>query len=738
MAIHFRNRKGAPSRVAVAVFFLSLVVSWPLLAASPLEITVTDSEGNAIPGAVVSLVGTGLEAVTDGEGVARFEEVAAGTYEAVVRLPGFLSNRSDIQVTEGAPVRVSVSLSEALHFSESVTVTPTGRDTFESYQPATVLGGEDLQQRLGSTLGATLSSEPGVNVRSFGSGNQRPVIRGLDNDRVLILENGSRTGDLSSQSADHGVNLDPATAGSIEVVRGPATLLYGSSAIGGVVNLVSDEIPTKPVNDVHGSVTAQGATADENGGISGDVSLGNGRFAVRFNGSAQRTSDYETPDPDLETVPNTFSRSKSGGGAFSFTGPEGYAGASYQYVTSRYGVPFVEEGETTLNPRRHRLDFRGERRAIDSFIDGIKFQGAYRDYAHDEIEGSGEIATSFENETWEGELFLHHRPAGRLQGTWGLWLLDRDYSSAGEEALAPPTSQRSLAGFLYEELEFRHVSLQFGGRLDHTTFDPDGAAVDRPDLPARDFTEFSGSVGVLGYLREAHDLTLAVNFARAARNPSLEELYNLGPHAGNFAFEIGDPDLPTEVGYGFDVSLRYRGSRLVAEGTGFLNRIDQFIFPFQTGEVEDDLPVIHFISADSELRGLEAHVDVGLTPNLWLILGGDTVRGEVRDGGGPLPRIPPYRLWGGLRYETNGFHLEGEVKNVGEQTRVYGAETPTDGYTTVNLHGSYQLITGSTVHTFTVRLDNATDELYRNHLSYIKDLTPEMGRSLKVVYGLRF
>jgi iron complex outermembrane receptor protein len=712
------------------------VTASPLLAASLVEVTVTDAAGASIPGAVVSLLGTGFEAVTDGAGVARFDAVAAGSYDLVVRLPGFQSNRSDITVAEGTPLRVSVSLSEALHFSESVTVTPTGRDTFESYQPATVLGSEDLQQKLGPSLGATLASEPGVNVRSFGAGNQRPVIRGLDNDRVLILENGIRTGDLSSQSADHGVNLDPATAGSIEVVRGPATLLYGSSAIGGVVNLVSEEIPTKPVNDVHGSVTVQGATADENGGIAGNVSVGNGRLAVRFNGSAQRTSDYKTPDENLETVPNSFSRSKSGGGAFSFTGQDGFAGASYQYVTSRYGVPFVEEGETTLNPRRHRLDFRGERRNLDSFIEGVKFQGAFRDYAHDEIEGSGAIATSFENQTWEGQLFLQHRPAGPLQGTFGVWLLDRDYSSAGEEALAPPTTQSSVAGFLYEELTFRHLSLQFGGRLDHTAFNPDGAAVERDDVIDRDFTEFSGSVGALGYLRD--DLTLAVNFARAARNPSLEELYNLGPHAGNFAFEIGDPNLPTEVGYGFDVSLRYRSPRFVAEGTGFLNRIDNFIFPFQTGEIEDDLPVINFVSADSELRGFEAHVDAGITPDVWLIFGGDTVLGKLRDGGGPLPRIPPYRLWAGLRFESKGFHLEGEVKNVGEQTRVYGAETPTDGYTVLNFHGSYQLTTGKTVHTFTVRLDNAADELYRNHLSYIKDLTPEIGRSLKAVYGLRF
>ena len=178
---------------------------------------------------------------------------------------------------------------------------------------------------------------------------------------------------------------------------------------------------------------------------------------------------------------------------------------------------------------------------------------------------------------------------------------------------------------------------------------------------------------MLGYLRD--DLTLALNLARAARNPSLEELYNLGPHVGNFAFEIGDPTLPTEVAYGADLSLRYRGSRLVGDATVFVNSIDDFIFPFQTGEVEEDLPVVNFTSADSRFTGFEAHVDAGLTDKLWLVLGGDAVRGELRADGGALPRIPPYRLWAGLRFEHKGVHVEGEVKNVGKQTRVYGAET---------------------------------------------------------------
>jgi iron complex outermembrane receptor protein len=398
--------------------------------------------------------------------------------------------------------------------------------------------------------------------------------------------------------------------------------------------------------------------------------------------------------------------------------------------SAAHRVPCGDQGRTRER-KRHCQDSGGL-----PLASGINFQGGFRDYKHDEIEGSGEIATSFKNRVTEGNLYLNHRAYGALTGTFGVRGEHRDYSAAGEEALAPPTTQNTFSGFLYEELKYRHVALQFGGRVDHSSFVPDGAAVERPDVPERDFTNFSGSVGVLGYLRD--DLTVAVNLARAARNPSLEELYNLGPHAGNFAFEIGDPTLPTEVAYGADLSLRYRGPRFSGEGTVFVNSIDNFIFPFQAGETEEDLPVITFTSADSRFTGFEAHVDAGLTKNVWLVLGGDAVRGELRGGGGALPRIPPHRLWAGLRLEHKRFHLEGEVKSVGKQTRVYGAETPTDGYTLVNFHGSYQVTTGRAVHTLTVRADNVGDELYRNHLSYIKDLAPEMGRSFRLVYGVRF
>jgi iron complex outermembrane recepter protein len=715
-------------------FVILLSSPVPASAAGVLEIKVTDVDGQALPGAAVTLPGRSEECITDASGLCRIEGLPTGVYDVAVRVQGFLGVRKEVQLADSAPGHVEFALSPPVDFSESVTVSPTGHDSFESYQPVAVLAGEERDQNLAGSLGDTLGAQVGVNVRAFGSGPARPVVRGLDGDRVLVLENGARTGDLSSQSGDHGVTLDPAQATRIEVVRGPATLLYGSNAIGGVVNLISDEIPTRPVKGVTGALTAQGGTVNDEAGIAGNASFGNGSWAFRANGTARRTSDYETP---LGKVDNSQTETQGGGGAIAYTKDQGYFGASYQYLCTEYGLPVIGDEIVKLNPRRHRLDVRGERRGLSGPVEGIQFEGAFRNYRHEEIEvETGDVGTAFRNKFTEGQLKLNHQSIGRLKGTIGLWANHRDYSSEGAEALAPPTKQNGFAGFLYEELGFRHVSLQFGARYDRTSFDPDLSVPDREDVRARDFDNVSGSVGVLGYLRD--DLTLAVSFARAARNPSLEELYNFGPHPGNFAFEIGDPNLKTEVGYGLDASLRHRSARVAAELTYFRNRIDDFVFPFQTGEIEDGLTVLQFIQADSLLQGFEAHLDLGLTKALWLELGGDGVRGKLRSDDTPLPRIPPYRGWIGLRYQTGKWHLEGQLRTAARQDRVYGVETPTAGYAVANFHGSYTVTSGRTAHIVTLRVDNAGDTTYRNHLSYIKDVIPELGRNVKLIYTVRF
>ena len=679
-----------------------------------------------LKGAVVLIEELKQNATTDGDGRYAIANVPPGVYHLTVAAPGFTPQRVEIAVTATAPLVVDVAAPPEVHYTEVISVSPEARDLFTSYQPTAVLAGQELSKELEGTLGATLNAQPGVAQRSFGPGPARPVIRGLDGDRVLVMENGQRMGDLSSQSGDHGVNVNPASASRIEVVRGPATLLYGANAIGGLVNVITNDIPRAALNGATGTFTLDGGTAATETGIAGDVTAGNGRFALHAGGSGRHSGDVKTPEGTIE---NTQSRGGFANVGASWTADRGYAGVSYGYDDTKYGIPVIEEGNVQLTPRRHTFDLRAEARELSGPFSSVRASAAVRRYKHDELEGD-EVGTQFKNNTAEVELLLNHRQAGRLKGTIGGWGLTRSFEASGAEALSPPVDQQSAAAFLFEELIWPHATIQFGGRVDHAGFTPSEG------LTARDFTNFSGSVGLL--LRPVETVTFALSLARAARNPALEELYFHGPHGGNFAFEIGNPDLSSEHGVGFDASIRWRRSRASGEVTYFRNAISDYIFRNPTGEVEDDLPVINFIAADSVLQGIESHVDAELTRQLGLELGLDYVHGELADTGDPLPRIPPLRGRIGLRYQADAFQVGADFISAAKQDRVFGAETTTDGYTTVKLFSSYSFQTGRSTSTITARLDNATNELYRNHLSLIKDVVPEMGRNFRILYSVHF
>ena len=702
--------------------------------------------------AIVIVEGSTVETATDGEGRFTLKGVPAGSQHIIISAPGFLPLRAELTITSGGPAPLDALLDTEVHYTEVVSVSPEAREQFASYQPTSVLAGRDLNRELETTLGGTLQRQPGVAERSFGPGPSRPVIRGLDGDRVLILEDGQRVGDLSSQSGDHGVPVNPAAASRIEVVRGPATLLYGANAIGGLVNVINETIPVRPVDGAHGSVVMDLATAAKEVVGGADVSVGNGSWALRVGGSAHRNSDVRTPAGIVE---NTQSRAGFGTIAASWTGARGYLGASYGYDDTRYGIPFVEEGQVELTPRRHMLAVKGEGKQLAGLFSGFRVDLASRRYEHDEIVG-GVIGTHFENDTDELNLLARHRQAGRLTGSVGGWVLNRNFLAEGEEALAPPVRERGAAAFVYEELTWPHVTVQFGGRINHASYEPGGG------LQARDFTDTSGSIGLLFRPAAAQDkLTFAVNLARAARNPALEELYFFGAHPGNFAFEIGNAGLDSERALGIDLSVRWRAARATGEITYVRNSIDDYIFrnPIteeefdqrfgheahadegegeEGGEGHGEFPFIEFVAADSLLQGVEAHTDVDVGGGFRVELAFDYVRGELRDSGTPLPRIPPFRVRGGANYQRGGFQGGGEVVFTAKQDRVFGAETTTDGHSLLKLFASYSFGTDRVANTFTARLDNVTDELYRNHLSLIKDFVPEMGRNFKLVYSVRF
>jgi len=705
---------------------------------------VNAATGRPVQKAVLAIEETGLNAQSGADGTFALAGLAPATYHLVVTAPGFIPLRTEVVVgtVPGAPLEVA--LNHEFHYSEVVSVSPQARDAFEAYQPTTVLAAEELTLELQSTLGASLQNQAGIAQRSFGPGPSRPVVRGLDGDRVLIVEDGQRMGDLSSQSADHGVTTNPAAASRLEVVRGPATLLYGANAIGGLVNVITESVPPKPVTGVSGRALFDFGTAATEFGAAADLRAGNGTWALDVGGSGRTSGDVDTPEGE---VANSQLRGGFGGLGLSWTPASGYLGASYAYDDTRYGIPYVEEGQVELTPRKHAFSARGEARQLNGAFSSVRGDFGYRSYRHEEIV-AGEIGTRFENETFEYNLLAKHQPVGRLEGTIGAWGLRRAFSSAGEEALSPPVDQYGVALFAYEELVWPHVTFQFGGRYERAWFRPDGG------LPDRDFDSVSGSVGLL--VRPSDSTSLVASFARAVRNPALEELYFFGPHPGNFAFEIGNPYLEAEKALGVDVAFRWRLDRLSGEVSFFRNAIDDFVFrqPMSEeefhdrfgevagegheGEHEDEFPFVEFVGADSLLQGFEVHADLHLTNGLALELGGDYVWGERRDTGEPLPRIPPFRVLAGAHYERAGWLFGAEVAAVAEQDRVSQGETPTDGYWLAKFFAAYSFVAAGAAHTVTVGLDNAFDELYRNHLSYVKDFVPEMGRNLKVLYSLVF
>ncbi|MGE0446412.1 MAG: TonB-dependent receptor [Vicinamibacterales bacterium] len=719
--------------------------------------------GDPVAGATIQIDELRRETTTATDGTFTFDAVPPGTYHLSVRSQGYSTRRAEIVVGATPAPAMDLTVDPELHFEEVTSVSADTRSPFETFQPTSVLSGQELSKELDASLGATLENQPGVASRSFGPAPARPVIRGLDGDRVLILQDGQRMGDLSSQSGDHGVTVNPAAAQQIEVVRGPATLLYGANAIGGLVNVITDEIPTRPQRGAAGNVTLDLGSAAAQAGGAADMHVGNGTFALHVGGGGRRSGDVDTP---LGDVANSQSRNGFGNVGVAWTGTNKYVGGSYGYDDTRYGVPVVEGGVLQLMPRRHAFSLRGGAQQLDGLFDSFRATLGVRRYRHDELEGD-DIGTTFTNNTTELEVMGSHRAVGRLKGSLGAWASGRAFDAQGAEALSPAVDQRGFAAFLYEEVTWPHVTFQFGGRFDHTSYQPAGE-------PERRFNTGSGSIGLLLRPEAADDrLVIAASLARASRAPALEELFFFGLHHGNFAIELGNPALQEERALGFDLSLRFRSARASAEVTYFRNDVDDFIFrdildheDFEAREAEyearfpgrelvghdhhegeepgasvpeeDDVAIVDFVGADTVLQGVEAHADVQVGGGVSVEAGIDYVRGTLKADGEPLPRMPPLRVRGGLRYQRNAFQAGGEVVATAEQDRVSGAESPTAGYSLLRLFAAYSFQTGRAVNTLTFRVDNATDELYRNHLSLIKHLVPEMGRNVKLLYNVSF
>ncbi|HYC60741.1 MAG TPA: TonB-dependent receptor [Thermoanaerobaculia bacterium] len=698
--------------------------------------TVTSSSGEPVANAEVLLVDLRRTTTTDAAGVYRFDNVPAGSH--LVQVASTREGDWVRRVDVNGPTTLDVEIDLAVHREEIVvSASPDARAASEVAQAVDVVSSEELQVRQQPTLGETLAQQPGVTSTGFAPGSSRPVIRGFGGDRIRVLEDGVGVGDASNVSQDHNVSIDPANAESIEIVRGPATLLYGSNAVGGVVNVIDDRVPMSLIGAaISGVIDARASSVSDERNVS--VSLEGGRklFAWHASVSNRETGDFDTP---IGRLFNSSIDSISGSVGASVVGSRGFAGVSFNGYDTDYGVseagPGVEpDEEVRIDMRQRRFDFKSEWNLAAGPFSRLRLRAGSSDYRHFEVvDGAPEV--EFMNEATEARFEASHRDVGPFQGAIGLQYANRDFRVEGEEFLLPPTVTRNLAFFAFEETGRGVWRLQLGGRYEREDLEvEDDAELDRS------FNGFSGSIATVWVPNEHYTATLALS--HSSRLPVAEELYFDGPHEATFQFQIGDPNLTREGGNGLDLAVRKLTGRITGELSVFAQRFDGYIFQNPTGEMEDEMPVFRFAQANANFRGAEAHADIDLfhrDPNhLTLELSGDYVRAELGGGRGPVPSIPPFRFGIGLRFQGDALYMLTEMRHAARQDRVAAFETSTAAHTIFNAAAGYRFFVGQTVHDVLLRGNNLTDELAYNHLNPLKSVVPLPGRDLSLSYRLTF
>lgn len=633
-----------------------------------------------------------------------------------------------------------------------------------------VLTGQALTRDLRPSIGDTLARLPGVSASSFGPSASRPILRGFSGDRVRVLIDGIGSVDASTTSVDHAPVINPLTADRIEVLRGPSALLFGSSAIGGVVNVIDNRIPRRlPEEAVHLDVIGNYGTAAKERSVAGEIDVPiAGKLVAHLDGSYLKTDDLRTGgyllSPELRSlaassadpavrenatlrgrIPNTASETWEVAGGLSVVTDRGHLGFSVSHYDSIYGVPArigydeTTEGEAEqvrLALKQTRFDIRGEVET-EGFLDKIRVRLAAADYRHDEIEDTGEVGTSFFNQGYEGRLELVQRAQGGWKGASGVQMFIRDFDVQGEEKFVPRNTTEQYGVFTLQSLDMGRFRVEGGARYEQTSLTAQADAQIGTPRYERRFDAISGSLGASYQLTDG--IRIGLNGSHSERAPAAEELFANGPHAGTQSYEIGDPTFAKEKSRGLEATLRGSAPGLSFALAGYYNWFTDYIYQSPTGEIIDDLPVFQYAQADARVWGFEAEAKADLATFGATRLSIDGLADYVRTtitGVGPAPRIPPLRMLGGI--EANGDKVNGrfEVEHVFEQDRVTDFELPTNGYTMVNASLAFKPFGRGNATSLTLSANNLFDVEARRHASFLKDFAPLAGRDIRAT--LRF
>jgi iron complex outermembrane recepter protein len=627
--------------------------------------------------------------------------------------------------------------------TEEVIVTSSAlhENPLEVAQPTSVIGGDELRRQIAASLGETLSSELGVSSTYFGPSASRPVIRGLAGDRVQVLQDGLASLDVSSLSQDHAVTLETVVSQQIEIIKGPAALLYGSGASGGLVNVVSTRVPTEvPAKAIGGAAEVRGDTASEERTGAFSLDGGAGNFAFHADYFDRESDDVEIPgftqsdalrrqlieageEPDNVRghIPNTSGEASGGAIGGSYIGQNALGGLSYSRYETTYGIPGEEQA--FIDMKQDRFDGKAEL-DLQGAINKLRLTGAYNDYTHTEFEAPGEPGTIFNQDAYELRFTADHAFGSGWRGTTGLQYVDVDFEAIGDEAFVPSSKTQTMSVFAFEERHFDNWTIELGARAEQQKIDIEA------DLPDYDETAISLSAGTVWDFADDH--AIALNLTRTQRNPQAAELYANGPHIAAQRFEVGDENLDQETSVTADLSLRHTGDGINWTVSTYYNDYTDFIYASPTGDIEDDLPVYAYLQNGAKFYGFEGELNVPLIDDgnrhLGLRLASDYVRGKL-DNGEDLPQIPPLRFGAGLHYDQDAWHIGAQAFYYSKQDEVATNELPTDGFTLAEMDASYRVPVGSTSVFLFLRGTNLLDEDARQHASPLKDIAPLAGRS---------
>lgn len=654
--------------------------------------------------------------------------------------------------------------------SDEVVVTGIRKRASDVLGGISVLDSADLTREVRPSIGETLARQPGVSATSFGPTASAPVLRGLSGDRVRVLTDGIGSLDLSSSGPDHAISINPVTAERIEVLRGPSALLFGSSAIGGVVNVIDTRIPRRLPENAVGvtALAAYGTAANErllNGSL--DVPLA-GKFVVHVDGNWQKSDDLRTggyilskdlreqalasPDPEIQALadlkgelPNSAAESKEGAIGLAYVDGGLNIGASVTRHLAKYQVPIrysldpaVEPEAPTIDQEQTRYDFRAEI-PLSGFLSHVRARGGYADYHHDELDDTGAIGSSFYSKGGEGRVELVQSERAGWGGTSGFQYLDRNAKIRGEEKFLPDSRQRQTGLFTLQTLVSGPFRIEGGARVEFSKLTADADELLATTAKSRSFTTWSGSLG--GQYEFSPGWRAGLTVSRSSRAPSIDELFSNGPHGASQSFEIGNPDLDPEASLSVEAALHRQAGPVTLTANAYYSHFSNFIFQSPVNQQVEDLPVFQYQQGKADYYGFEAQALARLGEAMgmkWKAeLQADAVHATVTNYG-PAPFIPPLRILGAIEGSRGTVDGRIEVEHAFDHNRTAPIETDTPGYTLVNASVDWHPFSANPELSLSLAANNLFDVEARRSTSLLKDFAPIAGRDIRLTARLGF